>query len=186
MLRTPEGRANALIIGVATAYIGALACISNGQPENLASRPVVAETPASDRVLAASELPPKQLISAKSLAPRPPRRVVYLAASRSRSEVIPKIHHSGAHSFLAPTAVQLEVLRDCESGSDYHYNDGQFYGAYNFDLQTWHGMGYNGRPDQASTAVQDAATREIVEARGFEPFPGCERKHPDELTARAT
>ncbi|MAE63570.1 MAG: transglycosylase, partial [Phycisphaeraceae bacterium] len=38
-------------------------------------------------------------------------------------------------------AAELSSIRQCESGGNYSYNDGQFYGAYNFDLSTWHAAG---------------------------------------------
>lgn len=68
-------------------------------------------------------------------------------------------------------------LRYCESGNNYAINTGNgFYGAYQFDLRTWHGLGYGGRPDQASAGTQDAAAARLQAARGWSPWPACSRR----------
>jgi murein L,D-transpeptidase YcbB/YkuD len=68
-------------------------------------------------------------------------------------------------------------LRTCESGGNYQANTGNgFYGAYQFDLGTWHGLGYSGLPSDASPSTQDAAARELQSERGWQPWPACSRK----------
>lgn len=195
MFKSPESRIKAAAVGSTSIYLAGLAFV--GINSNEAAVVKHRETASSampnvlqQQSLIGKELPPKLMIRVTDPVAPTPVRLPQRVASRSRQEMIPKVsdtkiieHHKGARNFLAPTSVQLHILRDCESGSNYQYNDGQFYGAYNFDLSTWHGMAFSGRPDQAAPATQDAATTEIVEARGFEPFPGCSSKHPDELTA---
>jgi hypothetical protein len=67
-------------------------------------------------------------------------------------------------------------LRRCESGGNYGTNTGNgYYGAYQFDLRTWHGMGYAGRPSDASPATQDQAAARLQAARGWSPWPACAR-----------
>ncbi len=71
----------------------------------------------------------------------------------------------------------LARLRACESGGDYRAATGNgFYGAYQFDLGTWQGLGYSGRPSDASPATQDAAARSLQAARGWSPWPACSRR----------
>ncbi|MBX6421743.1 MAG: transglycosylase family protein [Nevskia sp.] len=73
-----------------------------------------------------------------------------------------------------PTDAQLLTLRLCESGGDYHINTGNgYYGAYQFDLRTWHGLGYDGLPSDAPPAVQDEAVRRLYALRGWQPWPVC-------------
>ncbi|MDP9183028.1 MAG: transglycosylase family protein [Actinomycetota bacterium] len=68
-------------------------------------------------------------------------------------------------------------LRQCESGGNYRTNTGNgYYGAYQFDTRTWHGLGYNGYPHQASPATQDQAAHELQADRGWQPWPACARK----------
>ena len=77
----------------------------------------------------------------------------------------------------APSDAQLYKLRMCESGGNYGINSGNgFYGAYQFDLGTWHSLGYGGAPNQASPATQDSAVRKLYASRGWSPWPSCGRR----------
>lgn len=68
-------------------------------------------------------------------------------------------------------------LRMCESSGNYSINTGNgYYGAYQFDLPTWHGLGYPGLPSDAAPAVQDAAAQKLYAQRGWQPWPACSRK----------
>lgn len=72
---------------------------------------------------------------------------------------------------------QLAQLRMCESSGNYAINTGNgFYGAYQFDLGTWRGLGYSGYPNQAAPFVQDAAATTLHAQRGWAPWPGCAAK----------
>lgn len=76
-----------------------------------------------------------------------------------------------------PTAENFAKLRQCESGGNYKTNTGNgYYGAYQFDLATWQGLGYSGRPDQASPETQDQAAFKLQAQRGWSPWPACARK----------
>jgi hypothetical protein len=66
------------------------------------------------------------------------------------------------------------ALRECESGGSYTINTGNgYYGAYQFALSTWQGLGYGGYPHHASPAVQDQAARELQALYGWGQWPGC-------------
>ena len=81
-----------------------------------------------------------------------------------------------AAGLSVPTDAQLAALRWCESRGQYGINTGNgYYGAYQFDLRTWHGIGETGRPDLAAPAVQDAAVRRLFVLRGWQPWPVCGR-----------
>jgi LysM repeat protein len=67
----------------------------------------------------------------------------------------------------------MASIRECESGGDYGYNDGQFHGAYNFDAETWQSVGGEGTADQASPAEQDARASRLLNERGSSPWPNC-------------
>lgn len=68
-------------------------------------------------------------------------------------------------------------LRMCESSGNYQVNTGNgYYGAYQFNLATWHGLGYPGLPSNAAPAVQDAAAQKLYSQRGWEPWPACSVK----------
>jgi hypothetical protein len=77
---------------------------------------------------------------------------------------------------LAPTslAADFAALRDCESSGNYQDNTGNgYYGAYQFSLSTWLGLGESGLPSTAAPAVQDAAAYELYRQRGWAPWPAC-------------
>jgi hypothetical protein len=68
-------------------------------------------------------------------------------------------------------------LRACEASGNYATNTGNgFYGAYQFDARTWHGLGYSGVASASSPAVQDQAALRLYQSRGWEPWPTCSAK----------
>jgi hypothetical protein len=65
-------------------------------------------------------------------------------------------------------------LRECESGNNYQENSGNgYYGAYQFSLQTWTGLGYPGRPDLEPPAMQDAVAVRLQQEAGWGQWPAC-------------
>lgn len=65
-------------------------------------------------------------------------------------------------------------LRRCESSDNYAANTGNgFYGAYQFSQATWTGLGYPGRPDQESPAMQDDAAMKLQAQSGWGQWPAC-------------
>ena len=65
-------------------------------------------------------------------------------------------------------------LRNCESGGNYQTNTGNgYYGAYQFALQTWLGLGETGLPSDAPPGVQDAAAYLLYKRDGWNPWPAC-------------
>jgi hypothetical protein len=68
-------------------------------------------------------------------------------------------------------------LRNCESSGNYAENTGNgFYGAYQFLLSTWQGLGYSGYPNDAPPAVQDQAAQQLQARSGWGQWPACARK----------
>ncbi|HXY44502.1 MAG TPA: transglycosylase family protein [Acidimicrobiales bacterium] len=78
---------------------------------------------------------------------------------------------------IAPTAPAGGVwyeLRLCESGDNYSEDTGNgYYGAYQFSLATWYGLGLSGLPSDASPATQDEAAQELETEYGWGQWPGC-------------
>ena len=71
-----------------------------------------------------------------------------------------------------------EAVRQCESGGNYSTNTGNgYYGAYQFNMQTWRGLGMSGRPSDASPAVQDQAARRLAGQYGMKPWPNCGKRY---------
>jgi len=68
-------------------------------------------------------------------------------------------------------------LRQCESGGNYQDDTGNgYYGAYQFSLQTWVGIGYTGLPSDAAPAVQDQAAQRLQARSGWGQWPACAAK----------
>ena len=80
-------------------------------------------------------------------------------------------------SGCTPTPVassDFAALRGCESSGNYAINTGNgYYGAYQFDLQTWDGLGFTGLPNLNNPATQDAAAYKLYDERGWAPWPTC-------------
>ena len=75
-----------------------------------------------------------------------------------------------------PTAENLEALRWCESTNDYTIDTGNgYYGAYQFSLQTWWWLGYEGWPSEASPEVQDQAAVDLYNYSNWDAWPACSR-----------
>jgi len=66
------------------------------------------------------------------------------------------------------------ALRTCESSDNYSENTGNgFFGAYQFSQSTWTGLGFPGRPDQESPAMQDEAAQKDQAQSGWGQWPAC-------------
>jgi len=65
-------------------------------------------------------------------------------------------------------------IRNCESGGNYADDTGNgYYGAYQFSLGTWEGVGGSGLPSSAPAAVQDALAYRLYQRDGWGPWPAC-------------
>ena len=65
-------------------------------------------------------------------------------------------------------------LRNCEASGDYQTNTGNgYYGAYQFALSTWLGLGETGLPCDVPPSVQDAAAYLLYQRDGWHPWPAC-------------
>ena len=74
----------------------------------------------------------------------------------------------------APAGGVWYELRVCESGNNYGEDTGNgYYGAYQFSLSTWYGLGFSGLPSEASPATQDRAAEELQAEAGWGQWPAC-------------
>jgi resuscitation-promoting factor RpfA len=77
----------------------------------------------------------------------------------------------GQSASADPSSHVWYQLRMCESGDRYTTNTGNdHYGAYQFDLATWRGVGGSGYPNRASKAEQDARALILYRERGWQPW----------------
>lgn len=77
------------------------------------------------------------------------------------------------YRFIEPTEQQWYNLRFCESTNNYSVesSNGLFYGAYQFEPQTWRTVGGTGNPAHAPPEEQDARARLLYSRRGDQPWP---------------
>lgn len=131
--------------------------------------------------LAASLAPPPSTpttVPPPTTAPPPPPPPPTSPPTWPRPRVVPKRSpiRASAASGTASLASIWACIRQKESGGNYAENTGNgYYGAYQFDLGTWHSLGYPGRPDQAPPADQDAAAQKLYSERGFAPWANTAR-----------
>jgi hypothetical protein len=77
-----------------------------------------------------------------------------------------------AANYAAGAGGILERIRMRESGGNYATNTGNgFYGAYQFTIGTWQGVGGSGLPSDASPAEQDMRAQMLYNQRGCSPWP---------------
>jgi LysM repeat protein len=115
---------------------------------------VIPTDPVPDRPLPAKTTP--------VAAPAPSTQTP--ASSRARVAA-PANHAPGAPGIFAR-------IRQLESGGNYAINTGNgYYGAYQFDLQTWRGVGGSGLPSDASPEEQDMRAQMLYQRRGCNPWP---------------
>ncbi len=73
-----------------------------------------------------------------------------------------------------PSPAAFEALRQCESSGNYATNTGNgYYGAYQFSLSTWLGLGFTGLPSNAAPATQDLAAKIEQQRAGWYAWPEC-------------
>lgn len=88
----------------------------------------------------------------------------------------PYIPPAQTRTLRAGAGGHLASIRACESGGNYSTNTGNgFYGAYQFDMQTWQSVGGSGNPAAASPAEQDKRAAMLMAQRGSSPWPVCGR-----------
>jgi hypothetical protein len=121
----------------------------------------VPEGPTTDRPIPEGMMTP---------APAPPVQESYQPV-RSSGQVYRATSHNGAN-YAAGAGGILERIRMRESGGNYATNTGNgYYGAYQFTVGTWQGVGGSGLPSNASPAEQDMRAQMLYNERGCSPWP---------------
>ena len=105
-----------------------------------------------------------------------PQRRLRARAARSANRLRPRIALAALGA--APSGDDVWArLRHCESGGRYDINTGNgFFGAYQFVLSTWRGLGYSGMPHHAPPEMQDEAARKLQARSGWGQWPVCSRR----------
>lgn len=80
-----------------------------------------------------------------------------------------------SNTFSGSFAEALARLRSCEGSYTSNTGNG-YYGAYQFDRQTWGGYGGYAVASDAPPAVQDEKAWLTYQRRGWQPWPSCSKK----------
>jgi LysM repeat protein len=122
--------------------------------------------------------PGQQLVVPEGPTPERPLPAGAIAQPAPVAAVQQPVRSNGAVRSAAPANYAagaggiLARIRQKESGGNYATNTGNgYYGAYQFDLQTWRGVGGSGLPSQASPAEQDMRAQMLYDRRGCNPWP---------------
>jgi resuscitation-promoting factor RpfA len=75
-----------------------------------------------------------------------------------------------AVSTPAASADTLDTIEACESSGDPHASNGDHFGLYQFDLETWKSVGGKGNPMNASRGEQRSRAETLLARRGTQPW----------------
>jgi uncharacterized protein YabE (DUF348 family) len=111
----------------------------------------------------------KKRISAHTLR-KPVTRVVIVG-----TRVRPTTSTKGTRTAWAVDGLNWSALARCESSGNPRAigGGGIYFGLYQFNLSTWHGVGGVGNPIDASPAEQTYRAKLLYRDRGAQPWPVC-------------
>ncbi|MFF8592630.1 ubiquitin-like domain-containing protein [Streptomyces sp. NPDC015220] len=104
-----------------------------------------------------------------------PRRVGSEVARAPRAQVVKVGTRPHPPSVRGADHLNWRGLAQCESGGrpDAVDPSGTYGGLYQFDRGTWHGLGGQGRPQDAPAAEQTYRAKKLYVRRGTSPWPQC-------------
>ncbi|MFF5146182.1 ubiquitin-like domain-containing protein [Streptomyces sp. NPDC013157] len=103
------------------------------------------------------------------------RRETSEVVRRPRTQLIKVGTKPHPDSVTGADGLNWHGLAVCESGGRAHAVDpsGTYGGLYQFDTHTWHSLGGNGRPQDASAEEQTFRAKKLYVSRGSTPWPHC-------------
>lgn len=131
------------------------------------------DVPTDLAVIAGITAPPA---ATTPVPPTPPEPAAPVVAAPAAAPVARRATGAVRAPASAPRGV-WGCIRARESGGNYATNTGNgYYGAYQFSLATWRGIGGTGYPNQASSSVQDAMAHRLQQQAGWSQWSthsGC-------------
>lgn len=102
------------------------------------------------------------------------RSIIQSVVTKQPVQQVETVGSKLTNTFSGSFAQALARLRSCEGSYTSNTGNG-YYGAYQFDIQTW--GGYSGYPHAAAAppAVQDEKAWLTYQRRGWSPWPSCSR-----------
>jgi len=100
------------------------------------------------------------------------KKVIQTVVTKQPSKQVETIGTKMTNSFSGSFAQALAKLRSCEGSYTSNTGNG-YYGAYQYDLQTWGNYKGYSNASLAPPAVQDEKAWLTYQARGWSPWPSC-------------
>ncbi|WP_053661770.1 resuscitation-promoting factor [Streptomyces sp. MMG1121] len=104
-----------------------------------------------------------------------PRRETSEVVRKPRPQIVKVGTKPRPTSVAGADGLNWHGLAACESGGrpDAVDPSGMYGGLYQFDTHTWHSLGGNGRPQEASAEEQTFRAKKLYVRRGATPWPHC-------------
>lgn len=103
------------------------------------------------------------------------RQAIQEVIQSPASEQVEIVGGKATNTFSGSFAEALARLRSCEGSYTSNTGNG-YYGAYQFDRQTWGGYGGYTYASDAPPSVQDERAWQTYQRRGWQPWPSCSSK----------
>lgn len=102
------------------------------------------------------------------------RSIIQSVVTKQPVQQVETVGSKLTNTFSGSFAQALARLRSCEGSYTSNTGNG-YYGAYQFDIQTWGGYGGYPNASVAPPAVQDEKAWLTYQRRGWSPWPSCSR-----------
>ena len=102
------------------------------------------------------------------------RIAIQTVVTKEPTKQVETVGTKSTNTFSGSFAEALARLRSCEGSYTSNTGNG-YYGAYQFDIQTWGGYGGYPNASVAPPAVQDEKAWLTYQRRGWQPWPSCAR-----------
>lgn len=103
------------------------------------------------------------------------RTVIQSVVTKEPVKQVETVGTKATNTFSGSFGEALARLRSCEGSYTSNTGNG-YYGAYQFDRQTWGGYGGYAVASDAPPAVQDEKAWLTYQRRGWQPWPSCSKK----------
>lgn len=100
------------------------------------------------------------------------RKVIQTVVTKKSTTQVEVVGAKSSTTFDGDFAAALAKLRSCEGSYTSNTGNG-YYGAYQYDIQTWGNYKGYSNASQAPAKVQDEKAWQTYQARGWSPWPSC-------------
>jgi uncharacterized protein YabE (DUF348 family) len=102
------------------------------------------------------------------------RSIIQSVVTKQPTKQVETVGSKSTNTFSGDFAGALARLRSCEGSYTSNTGNG-YYGAYQYDIQTWGNYGGFANASLAPPSVQDEKVWQTYQRRGWSPWPSCSR-----------